>query len=92
MGKKLTAVFTQTVLRGDKQEMTRKVLTFEQKEGQWKIVRERNTSTSNLSGKPAATLKTSDKARPESADSPGKNKQQVKKQVRVSSVDSVGVQ
>lgn len=92
MGKKLTAVFTQTVSRADKQEVTRKVLTFEQKEGQWKIVRERTTSPSNISAKPGATVKTSDSVSPKSADSPGKHKQQVKRQVRVSSVDSVGVQ
>lgn len=48
MGKKLVAVFTQTISNDGKSSEIRKVLTFAQQNGQWKIDRERDASRSRL--------------------------------------------
>ncbi|MEQ1766492.1 MAG: nuclear transport factor 2 family protein, partial [Methylotenera sp.] len=43
----MVAVFTQTLKHSDKQEHVRKILTFQQKHGQWQIVSEHDMPVSN---------------------------------------------
>jgi outer membrane receptor protein involved in Fe transport len=57
--KRMVAVFTQLIGRGGVQEAVRKVLTFEQKEGQWLIIRERNLPARDLALNSTEALKTS---------------------------------
>ncbi|WP_235276365.1 TonB-dependent receptor domain-containing protein [Methylotenera sp. N17] len=92
MGKKLAAVFTQTALRAGQPVVMRKVLTFEQKEGQWKIVRERNTSPSYLDVKSTKPINTSMNKKTRQSDRTDKGKQVATRNLQVSGLESAGVQ
>lgn len=52
-GDRFVAIFNQRLLRGEQVESMRKVLTFEQREGQWKITRDHELPTGH-SGKVAS--------------------------------------
>lgn len=58
-GERMVAVFRQQLKRGDEIESRRKVLTFEQREGQWKITRDHELSTGTMAkAAPAKTAMT----------------------------------
>lgn len=58
-GKKMVAVFNQALVRGQQQELVRKVLTFEQQEGNWKIIREHSLPVGNKVANPIVPVKNS---------------------------------
>jgi outer membrane receptor protein involved in Fe transport len=92
MGKKLAAVFTQTALRAGQPVAIRKVLTFEQKDGQWKIVRERNTSPSYINVKSTKPTNTSMNKKSKQSDHMDKGKQVSTNNLQISGLESAGVQ
>jgi hypothetical protein len=51
------AVFNQKLSRGQQQELVRKVLTFEQQDGNWKIIREHSLPVGNKMANPAVPAK-----------------------------------
>ena len=51
--KRMVAIFNQALTRGEKQERLRKILTFEQKQGQWAIVSEHIMPASKTAAKPS---------------------------------------
>ena len=59
-GKRMVAVFNQTIDRGEQVENVRKVLTYELKGGQWQIVREHALATGKLDTNPTAKIKLPD--------------------------------
>ena len=52
-GQRMVAVFVQKLTNNQEQVVVRKVLTFEQKEGQWQIIREHALPLGNVASQPA---------------------------------------
>lgn len=59
VGQTMVAVFTQTLHEAGKQATVRKVLTYAHKNGEWKIIRERNASLGTTSAQTYPSRKTS---------------------------------
>ncbi|WP_047537964.1 TonB-dependent receptor domain-containing protein [Methylotenera versatilis] len=59
-GKRMVAVFNQTLSRGEQIESVRKVLTFELKGGQWKITQEHALATKQIEANSSAKAKLPD--------------------------------
>ncbi len=54
-GKRIVALFNRKVVQGQQQQVGRKMLTFEQKEGQWQIVREHDLPATNQVARPVSS-------------------------------------